>query len=98
MAECASSPNNSGADGLPMKIESVRDLKLELAVEVFAPIAKEVLDRAMAPKLGAVPATSPLRRVALGIARGTAPGDFSIAVRLQAKSALLQSFVDRIVA
>jgi hypothetical protein len=81
-----------------MKIESVRDLKLELAVDVFAPIAKEVLDRAMKPKLGAVLATSPLQRVALGIARGAAPGEFTIAVRLQAKSALLQSFVDRIVA
>jgi hypothetical protein len=81
-----------------MKIQSVRDLKLELALDVFAPLAKEVLDRAMSPKLGAVLSASPLNRVALGIARGTAPGEFSIAVRLQAKSALLQSFVDRIVA
>ena len=81
-----------------MKIESVRDLKLELALEVFAPIARDVLDRARRPRLGTVLAASPLQRVALGIARGTAPGEFSIAVRLQAKSALLQSFVDRIIA
>lgn len=81
-----------------MKIQSVRDLKLELALDVFAPLAKEVLDRALSPKLGAVLSASPLQRVALGIARGKSPGEFSIAVRLQAKSALLQSFVDRIVA
>jgi len=81
-----------------VKIESVRDLKLELALEVFAPIANDVLARALKPKLGAVPFVSPLQRVALGIARGTAASEFSIAVRLQGRSALLNAFVDRIVA
>ena len=76
-----------------MKIESVRALKLELAREVFAPLVKDVLDRTFQPRLGAVLAGSPLQRVALGIA----PGEFSIAVRLQDQSALLQAFVARIV-
>jgi hypothetical protein len=80
-----------------MKIESVRDLKLEIAREVFAPLVKDVLDRMRAPRLGAVLAASPLQRVALGIARGTTPGEYAIAVRLQDQSPLLQSFVARIV-
>ena len=83
--------------GPGMKIESVRDLKLELAREVFAPLVRDALERVRAPRLGAMPASSPLQRVALGIARGSAPGEYAIAVRLQEQSPLLQSFVARIV-
>jgi hypothetical protein len=77
-----------------MKIQSARDLKLEIASEVFAPIANDLLKRALNPKLGTILATSPLRRIALGIARGRAPSEFTLAVRLQAKSTLLQKVVD----
>jgi hypothetical protein len=80
-----------------MKIESVRDLKLELAREAFAPLVRSALDRVRAPRLGAVLAPSPLQRVALGIARGKTAGEYAIAVRLQDQSPLLQSFVARIV-
>src|SRR5881409_3804124 len=77
-----------------MKIESARDLKLEIAKEVFGPIANDLLERALNPKIGTSLALSPFRRISLGIALGSAPGEFTIAVRLQARSALLQKFVD----
>ena len=77
-----------------MRIESARDLKLEIAREVFAPLAHELLERALKPKLGTVLARSPLQRLALGIARGKTAGEFVIAVRLQAKSVVLQKAVE----
>jgi len=43
-----------------MDIQSVRDLKLELARDVFAPLVNDLLERARAPKLGTVPLPSPL--------------------------------------
>ena len=81
-----------------MDIQSVRDLKLELAREVFAPLVNDLLERARAPRLGTVPLPSPLTRLALGIARGAGAGEFKIAVRLQEESALLQSLVERVTA
>jgi hypothetical protein len=77
-----------------MRLQSVRDLKLEVAVEVFAPIAERLLDRAMSLKrrLG-IP---PLQRFGLGIGKGKRPGDFTLAVRLQSQSPLLQALLDRV--
>jgi len=78
-----------------MRLQSVRDLKLELAVEVFAPIAERLLERAKAlnTRLGIVP---PLQRLCIGIGKGARPGDFRLAVRLQSQSALLRDLVERI--
>ena len=78
-----------------MRLQSVRDLKLEIAVEVFAPIAERLLDRALSVgKQLQVP--SPLRRLCLGIAKGGRAGDFRLAVRLQSQSAILQTLVERV--
>jgi len=77
-----------------MKIESVRDLKLEITREVFAPIAEDLLNRAFNPKPGTILGASPLQRLALGIALGSRPGEFTLAVRLQTRSKLLQKSVD----
>ena len=78
-----------------MRIESIRDLKLEIAVDVFAPIAERLLDRAMSVRrrLGVQP---PLQRLCLGIGRGARRGDFRLAVRLQSQSALLQTMLERV--
>lgn len=78
-----------------MRIESIRDLKMEIAVDVFAPIAERLLDRAMSVgrRLGVQP---PLQRLCLGIGRGGRRGDFRLAVRLQSQSALLQAMLERV--
>jgi hypothetical protein len=78
-----------------MRIESIRDLKLEIAVDVFAPIAERLLDRAMSVRrrLGLAP---PLQRLCLGIGQGGRRGDFRLAVRLQSRSAVLQAMLERI--
>lgn len=78
-----------------MRIESIRDLKLEIAVDVFAPIADRLLDRAMSVgrRLGVQP---PLQRLCLGIGKGARRGDFRLAVRLQSQSALIQAMVERV--
>lgn len=79
-----------------MRIESVRDLKLEIAVDVFAPIADRLLDRARSlnRRLGQV--IPPLQRLCLGIGRGDRPGDFRLAVRLQSRSRLLDQVVEQV--
>jgi hypothetical protein len=78
-----------------MRIESVRDLKLEIAVDVFAPIAERLLDRAMSVgrQLGVRP---PLQRLCLGIGRGGKRGDFRLAVRMQSQSALVRTLVEQV--
>lgn len=76
-----------------MLLQSVRDLKIQLAQEVFGPLAQDLLERALKPKLGMAPRPSPLQRLALGIGRGRLPGDFSLAVRLQTNSPDLQRIV-----
>jgi hypothetical protein len=77
-----------------MQLSSVRDLKLELAVEVFAPIADRLLGNALAPTLSVRRTPTPLQRLALGIAKGQQPGEFSLAVRLQSRSAVTRKFLD----
>lgn len=79
-----------------MRLQSVRDLKLELAVEVFAPLAERLLERGLGPKLGPLKFDAPLSRLALGIARGRRAKDFRLAIRLQSKSALVRKLVERI--
>jgi len=79
-----------------MNLSSARDLKLEIARDVFAPIINDVLDRALKPKLGTELIPSALRRIALGIALGKKAGEFTLAVRLQTKSAVLRKVVERV--
>ncbi len=79
-----------------MLLQSVRDLKIQLAQDVFGPLAQDLLERALKPKLGMTPRPSPLQRLALGIGRGRLPSDFSLAVRLQARSPDLQRIVTRL--
>ena len=66
-----------------MLLQSVRDLKIELARDVFAKLREDILERALKPKLGTFLRPSPMKRLALGIGRGRAPGEFWLAVRLQ---------------
>jgi hypothetical protein len=79
-----------------MRIESVRDLKLEIATDVFAPIADRLLERARSATDRLRAAVPPLQRLCLGIGKGARPGDFRLAVRLQSRSALLQAAVERV--
>src|SRR5690349_14821170 len=79
-----------------MRLDSARALKLELALEVFAPLVASLLDRALTPRPGGPPILPPLKRLALGIARGAGPGDFHLAVRLQSRSSLIQAVLERV--
>jgi hypothetical protein len=79
-----------------MQIQSVRDLKQEIAAEVFAPLVNNLLDRARNPALGARIAALPQQLLAIGVALGSTPGEFMLAVRLQTQSALLQNLVERL--
>src|ERR1700744_725740 len=79
-----------------MKLQSVRDLKQEIAAEVFAPLIDDLLDRALKPAIGDRLAALPRQLLAIGISPGHAPGEFMLAVRLQSQSAFLQSLVENL--
>jgi hypothetical protein len=79
-----------------MRIESVRDLKLEVAFDVFAPIAERLLDRARSATSRLRAAVPPLQRLCLGIGKGARAGDFRLAVRLQSDSALLRALLEQV--
>ena len=79
-----------------MKIQSVRDLKQEIAVEVFAPLVNNLLDRALKPALGARLAALPQQLLAVGISLGRTPGEFMLAIRLQTQSQFLRDLVERL--
>jgi hypothetical protein len=79
-----------------MLLQSVRDLKLEVAGDVFKSLRDDILNRGFQPRVGASVRPSALHRIALGIARGRAPGDFSLAIRLQLQSPVLQALVEQL--
>jgi hypothetical protein len=79
-----------------MLLQSVRDLKLRIAEEVFRPLAEDLLERARRKKLGARERLSPLRRLSLGVGVGAKPGEFLLAVRLQSRSRALDALVERL--
>lgn len=79
-----------------MRLDSARALKLQVALEVFAPIARRLLERAMARHVDLPLPIPPLQRIALGIAKGQGFGDFTLAVRLQSHSDLLHAVVERV--
>ncbi len=79
-----------------MKLQSVRDLKLELAAEVFAPIGEELLERALRPRLRRARHPSALERVAIGVGFSDTKGEYTLAVRLQARSKALRATAERL--
>jgi len=84
-----------------MDLKAIRELKLEVARDVFAPLTKQLLDRALAPRLdshrlGDLIARSPLERLAIGIAPGAGLRDFRLAVRLQSQSDFVRAFLERV--
>ncbi|CAJ0849506.1 hypothetical protein AMST5_00135 [freshwater sediment metagenome] len=79
-----------------MLLQSVRELKLEVAGEVYQSLRDDILNRGFQPRVGSSLRPSPLHRLALGIALGRTPGEFSLAIRLQRQSPPLQALVERL--
>jgi hypothetical protein len=84
-----------------MDLKAIRDLKRQVARDVFAPLVKGLVDRVRTPRfdsfrLNDLIARSPLERLAIGIAAGKDLRDFRLAVRLQSQSDFVRTFLDRV--
>jgi hypothetical protein len=83
-----------------MRLESVRDLKLEIALEVFAPhlndlIARSTLNPLDRLRLPALPVDA---GIGIGIGIGQRPGEFSLAIRVRKRLRHLEALLQRILA
>jgi hypothetical protein len=83
-----------------MQLQSVRDLKLEVALDVFAPHLNDLIHRSTLPTLDRLrlPAFPIDVGIGIGIGIGRRPGEFSLAVRVKKRIPPLEALLQRIIA
>lgn len=81
-----------------MRLQSVRDLKLEVALEVFAPHLNDLIARSTLPSLDHLqPRILPVN-IGIGIGIGDRPGEFALAIRFRQRLPDIELLLQRIVA
>jgi hypothetical protein len=81
-----------------MQLQSVRDLKLEVALEIFAPHLNDMIARSTLPDLNHLQLPIPAPLIGIGIGIGNRPGEFSLAVRVRERLPALDAVLQRIIA
>jgi hypothetical protein len=83
-----------------MLLQSVRDLKLEIALQVFAPHLNDLIARSTLSPLERLqlPALPIDAGIGIGIGIGHRPGEFSLAVRVKRRLPQLEALLQRIIA
>lgn len=81
-----------------MKPQSVRDLKLQVALEVFAPHLNNLIARSRSPSFEnfQLPAVPP--SIGIGVGIGKQPGEFALAVRVKERLPQFDPLLQRIIA
>lgn len=81
-----------------MQLQSVRDLKLEVALEVFAPHLNDLIARSTLSPLDRLqlPAFPLDSGIGIGIGIGRRPGEFSLALRVKKRLPHLEALLQRI--
>jgi hypothetical protein len=79
-------------------LQSARDLKRQVAFEVFAPMVTDLLEHSLNPSFENFRFALPTAGLAIGIGIGLRPGEFSLALRLQINTPALDEMVRRITA
>jgi len=81
-----------------MKPQSVRDLKLQVALEVFAPHLNNLIARSRSPSFEnfALPAVPP--GIGIGVGIGKQPGEYALAVRVRERLPHFDPLLQRIIA
>jgi hypothetical protein len=79
-----------------MKLQSVRDLKLEVALEVFAPHLNDLIARSTTPNFEHLQLPIPPPNIGIGIGIGNRPDEFSLAIRFREHVPELDALVRRI--
>ena len=81
-----------------MLLQSARDLKRQVAFEVFAPMVSDLIAHTLNPSFDKFKLALPTAGLAIGIGIGLRPGEFSLALRLQISTPVLDDLVGRITA
>jgi len=81
-----------------MLYQSARDLKLQVALEVFAPHLNDLIARSTLPSLDHLQLPVPPPRIGIGIGIGDRPGEFSLAIRFTERFPDLDVLLQRIIA
>jgi hypothetical protein len=81
-----------------MKLQSVRDLKLEVALEVFAPHLNDLIARSTTPGFDHFRLPIPPAIIGIGIGIGNRPEEFSLAIRFRERLPDLEALLQKIIA
>jgi hypothetical protein len=81
-----------------MNVQSVRDLKLQVAIELFAPHLNDLIQRSTLPTLDHLQFPLPPTRIGIGIGIGKRPGEFSLAIRIRERIPQIDQILQRLIA
>jgi hypothetical protein len=81
-----------------MNVQSVRDLKLQVAIELFAPHLNDLIQRSTLPSLDHLQLPILPTRIGIGIGIGRLPGEFSLAIRIRERIPQIDQILQRLIA
>jgi hypothetical protein len=81
-----------------MNVQSVRDLKLQIALELFTPHLNDLIQRSTLPTLDHLQFPILPMRIGIGIGIGQRPGEFSLAIRVRERIPPLDQILQRLIA
>jgi len=81
-----------------MNVQSVRDLKLQIAIELFAPHLNDLIQRSTLPTLDHLQLPILPTRIGIGIGIGRLPGEFSLAIRIRERIPQIDQILQRLIA
>jgi hypothetical protein len=81
-----------------MNVQSVRDLKLQIARELFTPHLNDLIQRSTLPTLDHLQFPILPMRIGIGIGIGRLPGEFALAIRVRERIPQLDQILQRLIA
>lgn len=81
-----------------MNVQSVRDLKLQIALELFTPHLNDLIRRSTLPTPDHLQFPILPTRIGIGIGIGQRPGEFSLAIRVRERIPQLDQILQRLIA
>jgi hypothetical protein len=81
-----------------MNVQSVRDLKLQIALELFTPHLNDLIQRSTLPTLDHLQFPIPPTRIGIGIGIGSRPGEFALAIRIRQRIPQIDAILQRLIA
>ena len=81
-----------------MNVQSVRDLKLQIAIELFTPHLNDLIQRSTLPTLDHLQFPLLPMRIGIGIGIGLRPGEFSLAIRVRQRIPQIDQILQRLIA